>query len=71
MARPRRVEFDGPLYHVFSRGNARENIFDEGGDRKTVFEVLRKVVNRLARYATPTRQRKVADFLDLHYVTVS
>ena len=48
MARPRRVVFDGALYHVTSRGNAREDIFDEGGDRKTVFEVLRKVVNRFS-----------------------
>jgi hypothetical protein len=39
---------DGALYHVASRGNAREDIFDEGGDRKTAFEVLRKVVNRFS-----------------------
>jgi hypothetical protein len=33
MARPLRVEFDGALYHVTSRGNSREDIFDEDGDR--------------------------------------
>ena len=27
MARPLRIEFDGALYHVTSRGNARELIF--------------------------------------------
>ena len=27
MARPLRIEFDGVLYHVTSRGNAREAIF--------------------------------------------
>jgi len=27
MARPLRIKFDGALYHVTSRGNAREPIF--------------------------------------------
>jgi REP element-mobilizing transposase RayT len=27
MARPLRVEYEGALYHVTSRGNAREDIF--------------------------------------------
>ena len=31
MARPLRVEFDGAVYHVTSRGNAREDIFEEDG----------------------------------------
>ncbi len=46
MARPLRVEFDGALYHVTSRGNAREAIFDDNGDRKAFLEILGKVVNR-------------------------
>jgi len=46
MARPLRVEFDGAIYHVTSRGNAREDIFDDDGDRKMFLEVLGKVVNR-------------------------
>jgi putative transposase len=46
MARPLRVEFDGALYHVTSRGNAREDIFDGDGDRKAFLEILGKVVNR-------------------------
>ena len=46
MARPLRVEFDGAIYHVTSRGNAREDIFDDDGDRKVFLEVLGKVVNR-------------------------
>ena len=46
MARPLRVEFDGASYHVTSRGNAREDIFDEDGDRKAFLEILGKVVNR-------------------------
>jgi len=46
MARPLRLEFDGALYHVTSRGNAREEIFDEDGDRKAFLEILGKVVDR-------------------------
>jgi len=46
MARPLRVEFDGAIYHVTSRGNAREDIFDDDGDRKVFLECLGKVVNR-------------------------
>ena len=33
MARPLRVEFDGAIYPVTSRGNAREDIFDDGAHR--------------------------------------
>jgi len=40
------VEFDGAIYHVTSRGNAREDIFDDDGDRKAFLECLGKVVNR-------------------------
>ena len=46
MARPLRVEFDGAIYHVTSRGNAREDIFDDEGDRKAFLETLGKVVSR-------------------------
>jgi REP element-mobilizing transposase RayT len=46
MARPLRLEFDSALYHVTSRGNAREEIFDEDGDRKAFLEILGKVVYR-------------------------
>ena len=46
MARPLRVEFDVALYHATSRSNAREDIFDEDGDRKAFLEILSKVVNR-------------------------
>jgi len=46
MARPLRLEFDGALYHVTSRGNAREDIFDDDIDRKAFLEILAKVVSR-------------------------
>lgn len=34
MSRPLRIEFSGALYHVMARGNAREAIFQDGGDRQ-------------------------------------
>jgi len=46
MARPLRVQFDGAIYHVTSRGNAREDIFDDDGDRNAFLECLGKVVHR-------------------------
>ena len=64
MARPLRVEFDGALYHVTSRGNAREDIFDEDGDRKAFLEILgedARIVQAVHRYGYS--QREVADFL--------
>lgn len=46
MARPLRVEYDGAIYHVTSRGNAREDIFDGDQDRNLFLYILAKVVNR-------------------------
>jgi REP element-mobilizing transposase RayT len=46
MARPLRLQFDGALYHVTSRGNAREDIFDDDVDRHAFLECLGNVVQR-------------------------
>lgn len=40
MARKLRVEFAGALYHVMSRGDRREDIFVEDGDRQLFLELL-------------------------------
>jgi REP element-mobilizing transposase RayT len=40
MARPLRIEFDGALYHVTARGNARQNIFDDDTDRLRFLDLL-------------------------------
>jgi len=32
MARPLRIEFPGALYHITSRGNAKQNIFFDEKD---------------------------------------
>jgi hypothetical protein len=40
MSRPLRLEFAGALYHVTARGNAREDIFRDDGDRATFLDLL-------------------------------
>ena len=44
MARPLRIEYPGALYHVTSRGDRQEAIFDDDQDRTTFLNVLSEVV---------------------------
>jgi putative transposase len=44
MARPLRIEFPGALYHVTSRGNARQPIYLDDVDRRRFLEHLGEVV---------------------------
>ena len=46
MARPLRVEFPGAVYHVTSRGNARQGIFLDQDDRESFLGVLSSVAAR-------------------------
>ncbi len=46
MARPLRIEFSGALYHVTSRGDRREAIFDDDEDRAAFLDVLSEVITR-------------------------
>jgi putative transposase len=46
MARPLRLEFDGALYHVTSRGDGREAIYLENSDRELFLDVLGAVTKR-------------------------
>jgi REP element-mobilizing transposase RayT len=46
MARPLRIEYPGALYHVTSRGDRQELIFDDDGDRRAFLGVLGEVVSR-------------------------
>lgn len=43
MARPLRIEFTGALYHVTSRGDRREAIYEDDTDRIRFLEVLGQV----------------------------
>ena len=46
MARPLRIEFAGALYHVTSRGDRREAIFEDDEDRWAFLSTLAEVVGR-------------------------
>jgi REP-associated tyrosine transposase len=44
MARPIRIEFSGALYHVTSRGDRRESIYEDDTDRERFLEILGQVI---------------------------
>jgi len=46
MARPLRIEYEGAVYHVTSRGNARADIYLSDDDREMFLDVLGHVVER-------------------------
>ena len=46
MARPLRIEFAGALYHITSRGDRREAIFEDDEDRERFLAGLGEVVGR-------------------------
>ena len=46
MARPLRIQFEGALYHVTSRGNARQEIFLDNDDRAAFLAVVAETVGR-------------------------
>ena len=46
MARPLRIEYDGALYHVTSRGNERKPIFKDDTDRELFLDILSHVTDR-------------------------
>ncbi|WP_347989873.1 hypothetical protein [Methylomonas sp. AM2-LC] len=46
MARPLRIELAGGLYHVTSRGNARDDIFLDDDDRLCWLEIFGQVCER-------------------------
>ncbi len=46
MARPLRIEYPGAVYHVTSRGNARQAIVGDDRDRKQFLTLLAHVIDR-------------------------
>jgi putative transposase len=44
MSRPIRIEFSGALYHVTSRGDRRESIYEDDQDRARFLEILAHVI---------------------------
>jgi REP element-mobilizing transposase RayT len=43
MARPLRIQYDGAIYHVTSRGNARKAIYKDDDDRDAFLDILSRV----------------------------
>ena len=43
MGRAWRIEYEGGLYHVLSRGNERRDIFHDDRDRQTFLDVIREM----------------------------
>lgn len=46
MARPLRIQYPGAVYHITSRGNAKERIFLSDGDRANFLLTLKKVIGK-------------------------
>jgi len=46
MAQPLRIEYPGALYHVTSRGDRQEAIFDDNQDRTAFLNILGEVVSK-------------------------
>lgn len=46
MSRPIRIEFPNALYHVTSRGDRREDIFEDEEDRRAFLQTLAQVVDQ-------------------------
>ena len=46
MARPWRIEYDGALYHVFSRGNNQQDIFVTDDDRYLFLDTIGQMSER-------------------------
>jgi REP element-mobilizing transposase RayT len=46
MSRPLRIEFPGAIYHVTSRGDRREPIYRDDGDRALHLSVVAQAIDR-------------------------
>jgi len=47
MARPLRIEYEGALYHLTSRGDRRETIFEDDQDRRLFLNILGDVIDQM------------------------
>ncbi|MEN8132179.1 MAG: transposase, partial [Pseudomonadota bacterium] len=47
MARPLRIEFSNALYHVTSRGDRREPIYEDDEDRQRFVSILTEVIAQM------------------------
>jgi len=52
MSRPLRLEFPDALYHITSRGDRREDIYEDDSDRETFLEVFASVITQFNGFVT-------------------
>ena len=50
MPRQVRIEYDGATYHVMCRGDRREDIFEDDGDREMFLATLGEAVSRAGKW---------------------
>jgi len=46
MLRPLRIEFEGAVYHITSRGNAHQIIYEDDKDRHRFLKLLGREINQ-------------------------
>ncbi len=46
MSRPLRIEFPDALYHITSRGDRREDIYDDDADRNSFLDIFADTIDR-------------------------
>ena len=63
MARPLRIEFAGALYHITSRGDRREPIYEDDDDREAFLRVLAEVVERFKMMRELTLLRAITEHI--------
>jgi len=51
MSRPLQIEFSGAYYHVTSRGDRREAIYEDDEGRKAFMDTIFATVGRIVRKA--------------------
>lgn len=51
MTRPLRIEFPGAVYHVTSRGDRRESIFETAQDERLLLQILANALERFSAHA--------------------
>ncbi len=67
MARPLRIEFPGAIYHVISRGDRRESIFEDDVDRNVFLTALGQALTRFDGAQSAKGQSAKGQALTLAY----
>ena len=52
MARPLRIEYAGAVYHVTARGNGRQDIYLDDGDRTEFLEILSRAIESYRQFVS-------------------